>query len=943
MTRAARWALLLLLAAAPPRAWADPALIREMESLLGGLPLDDAARPRMALRLAGLHFEAAREAERRLHLKGEDAGGEARGHGRRAVRLYEEALSGHGGVFEAPKGETALKIHFQLARLHHRAGAAGRAQAHYKKALASPLPTLSDVRRESHLGLAEIHEERGETEKAGARYTEALGLCREGAACSYIRYRRAWTHYNGGRIDEAVDDMGRALFDVDGSVRERSLQDYTLFLSARPTDGTREIALMEGLQERTGRGGLLRGLMEAWSEAGNRRAALNALRVLAAREPNLADLARVAEETYGFRDWGGLAGALDRLEGAGGAPAGGGADDARKSLERLIVQLDAEREARRPEAAGPLMRAVTVFLALFPEDGNRHKMMRGWLAAAPDDGAELARLGEWAAEEEARGEAAMALELRTARLALAERLGDDGAFLEESRVLAERHRAASPGSEEARRLAYAHAYKLYETGDHDRALPIFGELALPGEDAPDEWAVRSQNLALDVLSKRRDYDGIVARADAWLARAGAWKGDRVAKELEDMRGIRERAAFERAAALGETPEALAAFRGFCRRGAFAEKACGNARVLAVALGDQAALVEVLGLQGDEESLLAELELMGEFGRAAPLYERLVLAKSPTVEHHVKAALLRELALDTEGRDRHVRALARLVRRRGEMPEGLEPVLHRMMDESGLLGAGALGLPWSDGVRLRLAGRLESAGLGNAETRRILTSPKETTGPHWARFHLERVGSLAAAQSKIGFHGRGSRRRFQRRLAALDRFRTEAVAVVEGATDPTRAIALEMLRRAYAGLAQEIGASPVPDGLDEAARLDVARRLEEMAAPFREEEASYGALKAAALGRMDGGEARALEARLAEAASGLHLLVPEAPPPRGPARPALPAREYRARLAALRERPSDAGLLEDVRRLLLENGRERMAAYFTGRIQELGRPAGGEQL
>ena len=57
------------------------------------------------------------------------------------------------------------------------------------------------------------------------------------------------------------------------------------------------------------------------------------------------------------------------------------------------------------------------------------------------------------------------------------------------------------------------------------------------------------------------------------------------KEYKELKKIKKQAQFEYAVSLGETPEALSTFFNECFKGTFGEKACTNAKVLAVKLKD----------------------------------------------------------------------------------------------------------------------------------------------------------------------------------------------------------------------------------------------------------------------------------------------------------------------------------------------------------------------
>ena len=896
----------------------------------------------MTLRLADLYFERAREAEQEFLLKGKGTEAETAKYRKRALELYREALSGQGGIFPKPKGELAVKIHFQIGRLYHRNLDTKQAVDHYKQVVKTDLP-LGDIKREANLGLAEIYEDGGRLALADTHYIRALELCKDGGTCSYIHYRRSWILYNSMKLEEAISEIEKSLFDAKGQVKERSLQDYMLFLSNRETDGTKEIPLMESLQERTGKTTLIRELMEAYFGIGNRMAALNFLSHLNSQSPNLYDQIRMAEELYGFRMWDRLDSVLSQIGGNKALPLSFDEEtkkDSLKIFERLIVQLDAERETNA-NATGFLQQAIMSFLDFFPKSENRDKMMQGWLTAESDERRKIAQLKEWITLNLATGYEEEGIDFRKMRLSLAEKVKDDEAYLEESLALMQYYEGKD--EEPSREYTYAYAYKNYVLGKHDIALPLFEKLSQAGKDVPDKWAIQSQNLALDIYSKRKDYQALIAKSDSWLEQKVSWQESGIQRELDEILKIKQQARFEYAASLGTQREALDIFREFCLKGEFKEKACTNAKVLAVNMKEQKSLVAVLEYQGDESALLAEYELMGVFDKAAPLYENLVLKKNASIENYMKAILLYELDLNIERRNQLIGRLARFVKRAKKMPEDFEPVMYRMMKEANLFNTAIFDMPWSPTMKTFVAKELESLGKGNRQTRRLLVSPAKTTGPLWADSRLREIEQLDEAQRKIAFYGRRSKRNFDRRLKALEKFKARVTTVVEGASAPTRVIAFEMAKRAYQGLADEIEATPLPEGLDEETVKGLKNNLQQMSAPFRAETAAYESSKEEQLLKIDQAKGLALVDSLSKTTSEFFRLVEvEAPATIDTFNPP-PAEEYRKKLATLRDSPTDATVLEEVKNFLTTNQQKGMAAYFVGRIQSLSNPPTQETL
>ncbi len=915
--------------------FANKVLIDEMESLKVTLPLKDQARPRMTLRLADLYFEESRNKEKDFLLKGKGSKDNVDKLRKKAVQLYRDSLSGHGGVFSLPQGELKAKIHFQLARLHHRSQDILKSIRHYSEVVASNHP-IDDIKRESHLGLAEIHENAGRLKLADKHYIKARELCHgTDDVCSYIHYKRSWVLYKDMRLEEAVREIRKSLFDSKGQVKERSLQDYMLFLSNRETDGIEEITLIEKLQEKTGRKNLMRDLMEGYFSVGNGRAALNFLSILNRKEPNLYDQVRMAEELYGFRMWEKLDTILSEIEEYQGVPDSLGSEKKNLSLkifERLIVQLDAERESN-PLKTNFLLRTITVFLNIFPQNENRNKMMQGWLTAQNDNGKKILRLKKWISDDLRLGYEKTAVDFRIKRLALAEQDQDNEAFFEESSALSKYYEESDKNK--AREYAYAYAYKNYQLKNYDIALPFFEKLSHVAEELPDKWAVQSQNLALDIYSQRKNYTTLIKKADAWLEQKINWKSSGIQRELNDLLKIKKQAQFEYATQLGTNKKALEVFSDFCLNGEFKEKSCINSKVLAVKLKDQQKLVEILTYLKDEKSLLAEYELMGEFHLAAPLYERLILGKEKSIKHYLKAVLLYELALNEKKSHQQIAALSQYIKKTKKMPKEVEPIVYRMMKEADLItNHGLIGLPWTPAMKVSIARYLEAVGKGDKTTHKILVNSKETTGSYWAKFYLKKIEELNQKQGSISFYGRGSKRKFNRRLKALEKFKTEATKVAQGADLVTRVIVFDMAEKSYTRFADLIESTPLPEGLEEEQISNLRNNLKKLSTPFRDEAKNYEKLSEEQLGKMEENKALVLVDGISKTEKDFHTLVQQEEIQKREVAQVIPVDEYRNKLSELKNKPTDIEILKRVQDFLKENKQDRMAAYFAGRLDSL---------
>src|SRR6185312_16109599 len=89
----------------------------------------------------------------------------------------------------------------------------------------------------------------------------------------------------------------------------------------------------------------------------------------------------------------------------------------------------------------------------------------------------------------------------------------------------------------------------------------------------------------------------------------------------------------------------------CFAGQFLPQSCANAQVLAVKLGDQKTLMDVLKQLGKKDELAAELEASGEFTEAAQMLEKKLKDKDTTTRDYLKVSLLYELGNGKTNRDR----------------------------------------------------------------------------------------------------------------------------------------------------------------------------------------------------------------------------------------------------------------------------------------------------
>lgn len=915
-------------------AFANPVLIRELESLRNGLPYKDASRPEVTLRLADVYFNHAVE----LNSKGLDPAKERR----RAQELYEEALSGQGGLYAAPGGMKRLRIEFQIARLAADLNQDARAKGLFAK-LAAQNDSL-EIRRDSALRMAELVEEE-KTNRAQAEaekyYSEALELCGGGAdLCSYIQYRRAWVKYRQDNLQGALADLRKSLFDSKGQVRDEALRDLLNFLAHGGGDGQDALVEVEQLSTKIARPEIVLQLAESFYALGNRYAGTFVLAHVNTKSPRLRHEARLLEEYYGLRNWKAFRETLAAVSEHATPEALADAEEkatVEKFLRRLSIQLDGERQTR-PETVADFQSVVMVYLKVFPTGDLRARMIDGWLVSEKDEAKKMSQLATWIGEEHGLNRTAEEIRLRKTRASLAQKRNEQSVVVGESLAIA----ALTKDATEKRKYEYTAARALYAQKDYDKALPMFAGLAsVNAAGQVDDLAIQSQNLVLDIHGQRKNYAGLLEQVNLWTANPALKKAagarPELAKELKEMSDIAEQTRFEEAVAMGATPAALDTFKDYCLGGKFADKACPNARGLAAKLGDEPALIAILKHEKRTDDLLVELEAAGHFDEAARGLE----TKGPkTFQEWMKVALLYELGGKLAERNRVLQKVWSQVSGWKTMGEN-EALVYQTFKDAGMLGGMKdLDLPWSQERRVQMAHDLEARGLRTEKTRALVLSSAVEMGPAWGRRVLEIVEPLDVAQRKVGFYGKNSKKKFNDRVAAIGKLKAGAVKYLEGASAVTRVKLAAVLARAYGDLAAEIQKTPMPEGLDEATLQGLAAALAEMATPFANQAKGYQELFTQQLAKVNEVEERArLQGLLTDpkGLEGLKMTEDKVTVTQG-ASP-LQSKEMDLSLVApaldqLHRDPLNEAALTQLKVFYESKGLLRVASYFQGRLKSL---------
>lgn len=917
----------------------DPQLARDVEALRNSLPLKDPARPTLTLRLADVLFDQSVELGANALASDSDQAQTASAR-KRALALYLETLQGtafHPGL----KGALSYKVKFQVARLYQELGQVDNANKYWKELVEQQ--EFKDLRREAALRLAEFYEKKktiAALKESDVYYRLAIELCGTGDVCAYGHYRRAWALREAGDLPAAITEMQVALFDSKGQVRDEALRDLLVFLSAEKTDGEKALLLIEKLALQTGRPSLYEELAEAFYSAGNREAGTKVLETVNQRQPSLVHQIRLMEEFYGLRQWDKYRIVADQAA-ANPAPVGGLDAKSEKILRRLSVQLDGER-ASRPEFAPDFKNIVLLYMHLLPKHKDQFKMIEGWLASESDSAAKMKKIDEWVNGPDLGLTKAEQIKLREIRLALAVK-GKDSAIIE-----AESSKLASLVTDPARvrEYRYIQSVSIKEQGRTDEVLALLKTWAV--SSAPqDTWTFRGGLMQVDILLEKKVYAEIAQVSGEWADSAEVQKAAKAAKDkkiwddgLSLLTRVREEARFEAATALGDSPVALKTFQEYCMAGKFLPKSCENARVLAVKLKDQKAILALLKAMDRKADLAAEYEAAGFFFESAELQEKELSDKSEDTDF-LKVALLYELGNRFTDRNRVLENIVkRMKARKSAGPQ--EDIIYASLKDAKLLGPEAMDLPWSETNRLKLANQLELEGKATERTRKELLASTRAAGVAWSRHVLAELSKLDAAQRKISFYGKKGQAKFKSRLAAIEGLDKMVEKYFAGADLKTRSRIAILLTKSYSDFATEILNSPFPAELSPEVLAEVKASLAAMAEPFQKKAADYTKLAQDQLAQIPVvSERAALEALLVPEAEPAKVVKVEDPAPAA-AVAAIPEDGYKKALGTLHEDPASSLALGEIKGFYEAQGKERLASYFQGRLLQLNSGKGEKQ-
>ena len=328
--------------------------------------------------------------------------------------------------------------------------------------------------------------------------------------------------------------------------------------------------------------------------------------------------------------------------------------------------------------------------------------------------------------------------------------------------------------------------------------------------------------------------------------------------------------------------------------------------------------------------------MGRFSDAARVREKSELTGKPLIESFLKIAFLYELDQDLKNRDRILGLMVDAGKLQKNIPLEFEKTAFVSLEEANLLDEKALAMPWSVGMKMKIASRLQGER-PSLLAKKVLLSEKEGSGPVWSKVILGELEEQFVKTNSIKFYGARSKALFKQRTTAIDKFSSLAKPILDGADLETRTYILHMLKLTYKNMANEILNTPIPDGLDEKTLTQVTGQISKMADPFDRVNEDYDKLLKEQITAMtDVGfkdrVAKNIEGNVKNYASFIQLNGSEKS-----GRKSIGsidhkiANEMRKKLLT---DPEDKLTLMGLKEFYTKNENSRLAAYYAGRVENL---------
>ena len=887
------------------KANASEALINQVESLRDTSASSDKSQIRaLTSKLANMHFSEAVNLNSSPE-QTRDTPRKVLAHRLRAIQLFEGYLSGEKGRYDAPTGEQRAAVMFNLARVY-----ADTQKTDKSIMLWTELAKDKDypsIASESALNLAELSEAANPAGKDALDfYRIVIALDKRQDLRNYGHYRAAWIERNQEKWTDAVTDLKEALYDGKGQVKEEVITDLITFHTLSTIPSEQALAYFNELAAKIGRPELTGRLAEAYLATGKKLQAVAVLKSVTTTKPSLAYSVRLLEEAYGLRDWATYTKAVGQIDGAKlESITKEQQADVFKILKRLMVQLDAERQTQ-VDTLPHFVAAAEIFVRFYPADEDIFKVVSNLIFVENKDGDKAHRIREFLDNKALKISDKNQLIMREQLVSLYQKLGqhDDAASMAKSL-------AGSSTGADARRFTFVQASELQDAGKEKEALALFQSLVAQNKN--DDFALKSQMVISKTLGKSADYQGVLASSESYLRAVDGRPDLKSTKEYQAIIEVRDSSEFENAVALGATSAALSSFQKFCKSGQFSPKSCENASSVAVKIGDYEAVLDILRFEKKSVEVTQVLESSARFEEAAKDLEKNLGGKTTVITDYLHVGILYEIAGKLADRNRTLGNLVAFVGAKSFASADEEAVIFRTLDEAGLMTGKAGALKWSEGYSCELLNRRVASGDTAKKTVDELLSCKSFPGAAWTQQAMTRVQSLHSAQAKLAFYGNNSKKRFERRLVAINQMAKEIDRLMPAADSVGYTSLAKQAQSSYTALAKEIEDAPIPAEVTEDLLPQVRQALSEMANPVKQKSDAYA------------------EFVTKEEAANKEKPVVAVVPPKT-IESVSPA-DTAASVAVLRKDPMNREALEKIRETFSKKGNLRVAAYFDGRIKQ----------
>lgn len=823
-------------------------LIQKLNGVYLNLSPEDPSKVSVALRLADLYSERARVSAMKELESGCATCTAGDSDRRKALSLYNEVVG------RAPE-TSRNKILIQVGHLQEILGLEADAKKSYETVSQKSID--QQAQSEANLSLAEMLYKKNQFGEALGYYTKVIANPLAGSR-GLAAYRKSWSHFNLGQMDEALSQIKKILTDkslqtksgvAEGSTDVQFLEevskDYATFLSKRPY-GENEVKELYELAPEKAKLSTITTLASETERIGRRKEAImtwnfvlnkqnqpdGRLEILAHLAPLTWAEGQVETAQQNFKS------SLDiwsELKGCGKKDC----DEIRKLLRQFVVTWN-QSEKTKPTAN--LISTYKVYSQQFPEDveiavwgGQAARQIKDWASSLFLYDIASKSLGQIEPNGQ-RFESVILIKIE-----VAEDSGD-AVLLEKAQS---EYLVQTKLKTKTYEVSYQKAHKAYEGGQTQVASEQLRALALDTK-APMSVRKQSADLALDALVILKDEKNM----ELWATEfANVFKGN----DSNEFFEIQQKSILTQSAEIAaKDPAAALVVLGRFQASKSTEKDrviyLKNKVVLNEKVGDiqkaNLAAEEMLNLKSvvgdDREFALSRKayysELLLDFSVALKTVEKVQKGIAPEAKM-LKMALFAELSGDTT-QNYYNQFLA--LTKDAEMKELIALEMIRKSKQ-----------PLKDIAFYRknfeknpsLLGQAYMESFGKTKDPKVLQAALkdpwiEKTPQGLVLFRYDFLGSLQEQRKKLSAHVIDAKNQktlvqsIKWRSKELDAAEKLAQKAIQKADWTSQLLALQMYGSESGRFYQELLSLPMPDGLSDQEQGEYMNLLSQQAAPFK---------------------------------------------------------------------------------------------------------------